>query len=53
LFFSEFFFFWCVGRELGWSKRWRRITSLSIHPQSLACNVALKPELEFQSFFML
>jgi len=48
LFFSEFFF--GVGRELGWSKRWRRITSLSIHPQSLACNVALQPELEFQYF---
>jgi hypothetical protein len=48
LFFFRVFF--CVRRELGWSKRWRRITSLSIHPQSLACNVALQPELEFQYF---
>ncbi len=47
-FFSSFFF--SVGRELGWSKRWRRITSLSICPQSLACNVALNPELKFQYF---
>lgn len=51
VFFVFFRVFFCVRRELGWSKRWRRITSLSIHPQSLACNVALQPELEFQSFF--